>query len=303
MFSKRLRVGISLLIVTSLVLGISCGGDSAPTDSVSDTEVDGTLTLTGDPANEANEPDVSIPDELPTELVITDLTEGSGPAAISGDTVYVNYVGVLSKDGTRFDGNFGFEAFGVTLGTGSVIAGWEQGLVGIKVGGRRQLDIPAELAYGEDGAGEIIKPGDALSFVVDAVAVVPKISRTNEPKEEIVGQDPVSDIVTEDLIDGSGNEIQAGDRIILHLQAYRADTGELLESTWEFDIPLDITLAKGATLDGLIEGIPGMRVGGRRSIVLPFEKAFGAEGNQELGLPASTDLLVIIDVFAVLPAS
>lgn len=299
MFLLRRRAGISLLIATSLVFGISCSGDNLGSE-ISD--ADGTLTLTGDPANEANEPDVSLPNELPTELVITDLIEGTGPAAITGDTVYVNYVGVLSKDGTRFDGNFGFESFGVTLGTGSVIIGWEQGLVGIKAGGRRQLDIPAELAYGEDGAGEIIKPGDALSFVVDAVAIVPKISRRDEPREEITGRDPVAEIVTEDLVTGSGNLIKAGDRVILHLQAFRADTGELLETTWEFDIPLDITLVEGATLAGLLEGIPGMQVGGRRLIVLPFEKAFGTEGNPELGLPASTDLLVIIDIFAVLPA-
>ncbi|MFM1752673.1 MAG: hypothetical protein RL119_1635, partial [Actinomycetota bacterium] len=252
--------------------------------------------------NEINEPDVSLPSELPTKLIITELTEGTGPAAVDGDTVYVNYVGVLSKDGTRFDGNFGLEAFGVTLGTGSVIAGWEQGLLGIKTGGRRQLDIPADLAYGEDGAGDIIQPGDALSFIVDAVAIVPKISRRDEPREEITGRDPVTELVTEDLVTGSGDPIKAGDRVILHLQAYRADTGELLETTWEFDVPLDITLVQDATLDGLLQGIPGMQVGGRRVITIPFELAFGAEGNTELGLPASTDLLVIIDVFAVLPA-
>lgn len=298
MFLQRRRTGISLLLATSLVFGISCSGDDSGS---SDSGVDGTLTLTSDPANEANEPEVSIPSELPTELVITDLTEGTGPAAITGDTVYVNYVGVLSKDGTRFDGNFGFEAFGVTLGTGSVIAGWDQGLVGIKVGGRRQLDIPADLAYGEDGAGEIIKPGDALSFVIDAIAIVPKISRRDEPREEITGRDPVTAIETEDLVTGSGDAIKAGDRVILHLQAYNAETGELLETTWEFDAPLDISLVEGATLEGLLEGIPGMQVGGRRLIVIPFEKAFGTEGNPELGLPASTDLLVIIDVFAILP--
>ena len=298
MFLQRRRAGISLLIASSLVFGLGCSGSDSAAD---DSAVDGTLSLTGDPADEINEPDVSLPSELPTELVITELTEGTGPAAIDGDTVFVNYVGVLSKDGTRFDGNYGFDAFGVTLGTGSVIAGWEQGLVGIKAGGRRQLDIPADLAYGEDGAGDIIQPGDALSFIVDAVAIVPKISRRDEPREEITGRDPVTELVTEDLVTGSGDAIKSGDRVILHLQAYRADTGERLETTWEFDVPLDITLVQDATLDGLLQGLPGMQVGGRRVITIPFELAFGAEGNTELGLPASTDLLVIIDVFAVLP--
>jgi peptidylprolyl isomerase len=107
--------------------------------------------------------------------------------------------------------------------------------------------------------------------------------------------------VTEDLVTGSGPVIKSGDRVILHLQAYRADTGELLETTWEFDFPLDISLIEGATLDGLLEGIPGMNVGGRRLILIPFEKAFGTDGNPDLGQPGSTDLLVIIDIFAVIP--
>lgn len=300
MFTSRRRGALSVLIVSSLVIGAGCsGGDS---DSSSEDTSIGTLVLTSDPANETNEPEVSLPDELPTELVTTDITEGTGPAAITGDTVYVYYVGVLSKDGTRFDGNFGLEAFGVTLGTNSVIKGWEEGLVGMKAGGRRQLDIPADLAYGDQGAGEIIKPGDALSFIVDVVAIVPKISRRDEPRDPVPARDPVTEIVTEDLVEGTGAEVAAGDRVVLHLQAYRADTGELLETTWEFDSPLDISLVEGATLNGILKGLPGVKVGGRRLIHVPFAEAFGEEGNPDLGLPASTDLILVIDVFAVLPA-
>ena len=82
--------------------------------------------------------------------MITDLIEGTGEPAKAGDTVSVYYVGVRSEDGTEFDNNFdGGQPYPVTLGTGSVIPGWEQGLLGVKAGGRRQLDIPAELAYGE----------------------------------------------------------------------------------------------------------------------------------------------------------
>ena len=299
MFIQRSRAAISLLIVSSLIIGCS-GDDSGPLGSSEETTV-GTMDLVEDPANETDEPEVSLPSELPTELVVTDLKEGEGQAAIAGDTVYVYYVGVLSKDGTRFDGNYGLEAFGVTLGTGSVIKGWEDGLLGIKAGGRRQLDIPADLAYGDEGAGDIIQPGDALSFVVDVVAIVPKVSRRDEPREEITGRDPVDEVVTEDLVVGTGAAIAAGDRVILHLQAYRADTGELLENTWEFETPLDISLVEGATLEGILAGVPGMNVGGRRIITVPYTLAFGEEGNPDLGLPAKTDLLLIIDTFALIP--
>lgn len=302
MFVTRRRTAFSVLIASSLVLGAACGGGGDSGGSVPDDSVEGTITLVSDPANDTNEPEVSIPEELPTDLVVTDLVEGTGPEAVDTDTVYVYYVGVLSKDGTRFDGNYGLEAFGVTLGTGSVIEGWEEGLLGIKAGGRRQLDIPADLAYGENGAGDIIQPGDALSFVVDVVAIVPKVSRRDEPREEIEGRDPVTEVEIEDLIEGTGPTIEFGDRVILHLQAYRADTGELLETTWEFDEPLDINLVEGSTLDGILKGIPGMKPGGRRIVVVPFAEAFGPEGNSELGLPAETDLIFVFDVFAIIPS-
>lgn len=300
MFTAGRHRALSLLIVSSVVLGVGCSGDDS--GSSSDDSVDGTLVLTSDPADDTNKPDVSLPEDVPTELVITDLIEGTGPEALDGDTLFVQYVGVLSDDGTEFDSNFGLEAFGVTLGTGSVIQGWEQGLLGIKVGGRRQLDVPADLAYGDEGAGDVIRPGAALSFVIDVVAIVPKINRRDEPREEVSGREPVTEVQTEDLVEGTGATIAEGDRVILHLQAFRADTGELLETTWEFDTPLDIGLVEGATLTGLLKGIPGMKVGGRRLITIPFADAFGADGNPELGLPASTDVVIIVDIFAVIPS-
>lgn len=118
-------------------------------------------------------PDVVIPSELPTELVVTDLVEGSGEGAQVGDTVLVHYVGVRSEDGVEFDNSYERGTpFPVVLGTGGVIRGWDEGLVGAKVGGQRQLDIPSELAYGDADRG-IIRPGDALTFVVDILAVTP----------------------------------------------------------------------------------------------------------------------------------
>jgi peptidylprolyl isomerase len=119
-----------------------------------------------------DKPEVVIPENLPTELVVTTLVEGDGPAAAEGDTVLVHYVGVRSQDGTEFDNSYdGGSPFPVVLGTGEVIAGWDEGLVGARAGERRQLDIPADLAYGDAGAGEVIRPGDALTFVIDVLEV------------------------------------------------------------------------------------------------------------------------------------
>ncbi len=109
-----------------------------------------------------------------SELVVTDLEVGTGDAAVVGDTLAVHYVGTLLDGGTEFDSNTDTDPpFSIVLGSGRVIQGWDQGLVGVQAGGIRQLDIPAELGYGEAGSGAIIKPGDSLRFVIEVVSITP----------------------------------------------------------------------------------------------------------------------------------
>src|SRR6266540_3243756 len=110
--------------------------------------------------------------EPPTDLVITDLTEGDGPEAGPGSTVSVHYVGVAHSTGEEFDASYNRGApLQFRLGVGQVISGWDQGIQGMKVGGRRQLVIPPHLAYGDRGAGGVIKPGETLVFVCDLMGV------------------------------------------------------------------------------------------------------------------------------------
>ncbi len=117
-------------------------------------------------------PDVEVPAEAPTDLAITVLSPGEGPEAEVGDTVLVDYVGVRTEDGTEFDNSYERgQQFPVQLGAGRVIQGWDEGLVGAQAGSQIQLDIPAELAYGDNPSGTIIQPGDALTFVIDVRSV------------------------------------------------------------------------------------------------------------------------------------
>ena len=110
--------------------------------------------------------------EPPTDLVITDLTEGDGPEAAAGQTVSVHYVGVAHSTGEEFDASYNRgEPLRFRLGVGQVISGWDQGVQGMKVGGRRQLVIPPHLGYGRHGAGRVIKPNETLIFVVDLLGV------------------------------------------------------------------------------------------------------------------------------------
>ncbi|MFD6424543.1 MULTISPECIES: FKBP-type peptidyl-prolyl cis-trans isomerase [unclassified Streptomyces] len=118
-------------------------------------------------------PEVDFPGgEPPAGLEIKEIWEGDGAVAKAGDFVSVHYVGVAFSTGEEFDSSWNRgEPLKFPLGAGRVIQGWDQGVQGMKVGGRRQLIIPAHLAYGDRGAGAAIAPGETLIFVCDLVAV------------------------------------------------------------------------------------------------------------------------------------
>ena len=118
-------------------------------------------------------PEVTIPDDPPpAELVAEDLDVGDGAEATAGSTVSVHYVGVSWSTGEQFDASWDrMEPFRFGLGQGQVIQGWDQGVAGMKVGGRRRLTIPPDLGYGAQGAGGVIAPNETLVFVVDLLDV------------------------------------------------------------------------------------------------------------------------------------
>ncbi|KIC69500.1 FKBP-type peptidyl-prolyl cis-trans isomerase [Kocuria rhizophila] len=120
-----------------------------------------------------SKPEVDFPqDPVPTELRIVDEIQGTGKEATPGATVSCHYVGVTYSGGEEFDASWNRgEPLDFTVGIGQVIQGWDQGLLGMKVGGRRRLEIPSEMAYGKRGAGAQIGPDEALIFVVDLLDV------------------------------------------------------------------------------------------------------------------------------------
>ena len=121
----------------------------------------------------AEKPVFEIPDEQPpAELVLEDITVGDGVEAVAGAVISAHYVGKSWSNGRQFDASWDRgEALSFPLGAGRVIQGWDQGIVGRKVGGRRKITIPPELGYGPYGAGGVIGPNETLVFVVDLVAV------------------------------------------------------------------------------------------------------------------------------------
>jgi peptidylprolyl isomerase len=132
-----------------------------------------TVTTPKPPSPLSKEPTVSVPKgPAPTKLVVKDLIVGTGTTAKAGDTVTVNYVGALYKNGKVFDSSWSRkQTFTTPLSNGSVITGWVQGIPGMKVGGRRELIIPPSEGYGKAGSGSTIPPNSTLVFVVDLLSV------------------------------------------------------------------------------------------------------------------------------------
>jgi peptidylprolyl isomerase len=168
---KRLML---ILVACAALLVAGCGDDDSSNDSSGSTEsaVAEAPESSGD-ASSRSKPMVKAPSGAPPKkLEEKELIEGTGAEAKSGDKVTVDYVGVNYKNGKEFDASWNRgEPFPFTLGGSEVIPGWEQGVEGMKVGGRRELIIPPELAYGETGAPPAIPPNETLIFVIDLLDV------------------------------------------------------------------------------------------------------------------------------------
>jgi peptidylprolyl isomerase len=187
------RYLLALPVLLAVLAFAACGSDksssssdetaatAAPTEAATDTPTAAPTETATQAASSGSSSGVKVSGKLgekptikvagaepPTKLVIKDIKKGTGAEAKAGQTVSVNYVGALLKDGSVFDNSWDRgEAFTFPLGAGQVIPGWDQGVQGMKEGGRRLLIIPPDLAYGDTGAGGAIGPNEALAFVVD----------------------------------------------------------------------------------------------------------------------------------------
>jgi peptidylprolyl isomerase len=163
----------TVLLMCLALVAAGCGDDDSSPTSADTRSSDSISVQSGAEAANRTKPKVFVPEGSPPQsLVEEDVIEGSGPAAKAGDEVTVNYVGVGFDTGKEFDASWNRnEPFSFTLGASEVIPGWEQGVEGMRVGGRRKLVIPANLAYGETGSPPVIGPNETLEFVIDLLEV------------------------------------------------------------------------------------------------------------------------------------
>jgi len=187
----KTRLPLTLLLCAALALLAACGSTQSGADKAAEQAANEqanppTISDATTPAIKAvkvtpgaGEGDIKVKPVIPRQsgaapkvLIVQDLIVGTGAEAKSGDSVTVQYVGVLFANGKEFDSSWkAGKPFTFDLGSGGVIAGWDQGVEGMKVGGRRRLIIPADLAYGEAGSPPAIPANAALVFDVDLVSV------------------------------------------------------------------------------------------------------------------------------------
>jgi peptidylprolyl isomerase len=158
---------MTIAVCTAMAVA-GCGGGSS---SGSSSESTGATESTS--AANKTKPTVEVPKGSPPQsLVVKEIEKGSGEEAKSGDEVTVQYVGVDYKNGKEFDSSWSrSEPFTFTLGSGQVIPGWEKGVEGMKVGGRRELIVPPQLGYGKAGSPPAIGPNETLVFVIDLLEI------------------------------------------------------------------------------------------------------------------------------------
>ena len=209
-------------------------------------------------------------------LEYKDIIVGEGDSPEVGDKVVVHYTGTL-EDGTKFDSSKDRgQPFEFAIGVGQVIRGWDEGVITMKPGGNRILTIPSDLAYGERGAGKLIPPGATLIFDVELIEVKKKFIDPDFslPGEEIKTE---SGLIMIEHVEGDGVKPQVGQVVFVHYTGMLAD-GTQFDSSHDRGQPIRFNVGKGKVIKGWDEAILDMRVGSKRTLVIPPELGYGQRG-------------------------
>jgi FKBP-type peptidyl-prolyl cis-trans isomerase len=222
---------------------------------------------------------ITKPPAAKEHVKITDTVLGKGDrAAAKGDILYVLYKGTL-KNGTMFETNMGpdKDVLAFVIGNGDVIAGWEEGFLGMKVGGKRKLHIPSSLAYGPNGNEKIPANAD-LDFDVELLGLIK------------VGEDNVVD--HQEIKPGSGaRTVKDGDKITIRYVG-KLLNGKVFDD--ESSKPYTFTVGKGETLSCIDEGVKGMKVGGVRKLICPPATAYAIKPTE--GVPPNSEVVFEIQL-------
>lgn len=333
---SRRRALITTAVGAAMVVSLAaCGGDSgsdqpatasstspspssaspSPSESATHGSQSGALPkVTGD---FGETPTIEVPDaDPPDDLVVKILSEGDGPDVESGQLIVADYLGVRWDGGETFDSSFDRGPAGFSIGTGAVIPGWDNGLVGVPVGSRVMLVTPPDQAYGDTPPGDPIQAGDTLVFVVDILGThdagetakgepapteddsLPYVSITPKEPEIIIPKgDPSKKLIAIPVVVGDGPKVKKGQTVVVQYKGVVWRTGKEFDSSWSRNAPFALQIGVGGVISGWDKGLVGKTVGSRVMLVIPPKEGYGPDGN---GAIKGTDTMVFaVDILGV----
>ena len=271
----------NLMLIISLVI-IGCNKNEE--DKLSNTDI-----------NENNKKEVAMTNkEITTEsgLKYIDIALGDGAMPETGDKVVVHYTGTL-EDGTKFDSSRDRNRpFEFPLGMGRVIKGWDEGLASMRIGGKRQLIIPANLGYGDRATGKI-PANSTLIFDVELIDIKKQFKDTDFdlPGKEIVLESGLRII---EHIKGKGQKPKSGNKVKVHYSGY-LQTGVKFDSSHDRGREFEFVLGQGQVIKGWDEGIAQINKGGKSTLIIPPDLGYGERGAGGV-IPPNATLLFEVEL-------
>lgn len=233
----------------------------------------------------------------PSGLQYVEIQAGSGDAPGTGSVVAVHYRGTLS-DGTVFDSSFERgEPIRFPLGQGMVIAGWDEGIGMMRVGGKARLVVPPELGYGPQGYPPVIPANATLTFDVELVEILPAPPEAPTELAESAYTTTSSGLKYVDLAVGSGTSAVRGKTVVVHYTGWLAD-GTMFDSSLTRGEAFSFPLGGGRVIKGWDEGVAGMQIGGRRQLVIPASLGYGDRGAGGV-IPGGATLIFEVELLEV----
>jgi FKBP-type peptidyl-prolyl cis-trans isomerase len=297
------RTAAPLFLLLPILLALAAcgagGGDGLP-------EVTGKL---------GDKPKVTATGEPQRTLQVKVLSDGTGPEVRKGEFLVADYLGQLWRENKVFDSSYDRGPVGVRIGAGQLIPGWDEGLVGKKIGSRVLLVIPPDKGYGSSGQPQAdIRGDDTLVFVVDVLgthdpkatasgasvsspASLPGVSGTTAPKIAIpAGKQPPESLVSQLLVRGTGPAVKKGQLLVTQYTGVLWRDGKTFDSSWQRGQPASFGIGIGQVIKGWDEGLVGKPVGSRVLLVIPPDKAYGKNGAPQAGIRADDTLVFAVDI-------